>query len=181
MRRRELLAGAAGLGVLGVGAATVYGDFDVSDRNGEETDTEGDIEPVTLPRIEARGSPPGEEEVPEAGRVTFVELFATWCSICKANMDPMGEAAAQLEDVQFVSVTNEPVGQTVAVESVVEWWDEFDGDWHLAHDADLELTRRLDATEIPHAAVFDEDNALVWESTGYKNTETILDAVEAAE
>lgn len=177
LRRRELIAGAVGLGVFGVGAATVYSDFDIPLDDEEATE---EFEPVTIPRLDAPGSPPGEEQVPEPGRVSFVELFATWCSICKANMEPLAEAASQAGDVQFVSITNEPVGQTVEKEDVVDWWEEHGGNWHLAHDADLDVTRKLDASEVPYAVVFDESNRLVWESRGYKTTEEILDAIEEA-
>lgn len=183
MRRRDLLVGAAALGVFGVGAATVTSDrFEAVTGGQESAGTVGStVDPVTLPRIEASGSPPGEEVVPERGRVSFVKLFATWCSTCKATMDPIGEAYDRLEDVQFVSVTNEPVGQTVDPEDVTAWWDKYDGRWPVAHDEDLELTRRVDATEVPYAVVLDADNRIVWTDRGYKEADTVVEQVRNAQ
>lgn len=184
MRRRDLLAGAAALGVFGVGAASVFGDG-LPDVTGGEEQTPGTVgatvNPVTLPAIDAPGSSPGEQTVPEPGRVTFVELFATWCTTCQANMSELGTAYEGVSDAQFVSVTNEPVGQTVDESDVVEWWEEHDGSWPVAYDADLELTRRLDATEVPFAAVLDAENTIQWTSRGREQAENIVDAIRAAQ
>lgn len=174
MRRRELLAGLGALGVFGAGAATVFGDFDLLD------DDEA-VDSLDLPRLDAPGSPAGTETVPEPGRVTYLAMFATWCGSCQAKMDPLGEAAATVpDDVQFVSVTNEPVGQTIDEEDVADWWREHDGNWPVAHDADLDLSRRIDAPGVPYSVVFDADNRIVWSDGGYKNAETVLDRIEDA-
>lgn len=174
MRRRELLAGLGAVGVFGAGAATVYGEFDI-------TDDADSVEPVDLPRLDAPGSSPGTETVPETGGVTYLSMFATWCGSCRAKMEPLGEAAAAVpDDVQFVSVTNEPVGQTIDETDVVDWWREYDGSWPVAHDNDLELSRRIDAPGVPYSVVLDGDNRIVWSEGGYKDAETILARIEDA-
>lgn len=174
MRRREAIAGLGALGVLGAGAAVALGDFDLLGSG-------GDIDPVELPRFEASGSTAGTETVPEPGRVTYVSMFATWCGSCRAKMEPLGDAAATVsDDVQFLSVTNEPIGQTVQPEDVVDWWHEYDGNWPVAHDENLELTQQLDAGGVPYSAVIDAENNLVWAELGYKDTQTILDRIEDA-
>ncbi len=175
MRRREVVAGLGALGVFGAGAVTVYGGYDPFD-SGER------IEGVDVTRLDATGSHPGTETVPESGRVTYLSLFATWCGSCQAKMEPLGEVAAAVsDDVQFLSVTNEPIGQTIDEQDVVDWWHEYDGDWPVAHDADLELSRRLDAPGVPYSVVLDEDNRIVWSDGGYKDAETILDRIEAVQ
>lgn len=174
VRRREVIVGLGALGVFGAGAATVYGDFDPFE-DGKQ------VEPVELPRIEAPGSPAGTETIPETGRVTYLAIFATWCSSCQAKMDPLGEAAAAVpDDVQFVSVTNEPIGKTIDEADVVDWWHEHDGNWPVAHDEDLELTRQVDAPGVPYSVVLDAENRIVWSAGGYKNAETILGHIEDA-
>jgi hypothetical protein len=175
MKRREAIAGLGALGVLGAGGAVAFG---VTDR----FDSEGDrIDPLALPRIDAPGSPPGTETVPEAGRVTYLSLFATWCTICQRKMGPLGEAAATVEDdVQFVSVTNEPVGKTVAPEDVVEWWVDHDGSWPVAYDENLELSRRVEAPGVPFSVVFDADNRVTWSDGGYQEAAEILDHIDDA-
>lgn len=174
MRRREVLAGLGALGVFGAGAAVTLGGVDFGS-------SEEDIEPVELPRFEAPGSTAGTETVPEPGRVTYVAMFATWCRTCRAEMDPLGEAAAAVsDDVQFVSVTNEPIGQTTQPEDVVDWWREYDGNWPVAHDADLELTQQVDAAGVPYSLVTDAENRLQWGDLGYKDAATIIDHIDDA-
>lgn len=184
MDRRELLAGIGALGVVGAGAATVFTDFDITDPAGSNQAAGAQstgFQSVDLPRFDAPGSPPGTETVPERGRVSFVTFFATWCGICRRKMEPLGEAYESVgDDVQFVSVTNEPVGQTIEPEEVVAWWREYDGQWPVAHDADLELTRAVDAPGVPYSLVFDADNVLAWSDAGYKDAETILQQIRDA-
>ncbi len=174
MRRREALAGLGALGVFGVGAAFALGDFDLFE-SGER------IEPVDLPRLDAPGSSEGVETVPEEGRVTYLAMFATWCSTCRVKMEPLGEAAAAVsDDVQFLSVTNEPVGQTVQPEDVADWWRDHDGNWPVAHDDELVLSKRVDAPGVPYSVVIDADNRLVWSDGGYKEADEILDQIDGA-
>lgn len=185
MRRRDLLAGAAALGIFGVGAASTFGDGLPGTTSGSEEQSPGTVgatvDPVTLPAIDAPGSPPGERTVPERGRVTFVEMFATWCTTCQASMSELRAAHERADDVQFVSVNIEPVGETVEKADVTEWWVEYEGSWPVTYDAELELTRRLDATEVPFAAVLDAENTIQWTGRGYKEADTIVAEIEAAQ
>jgi len=172
MKRREAIAGLGALGVLGTGGAIAFGSLDRFDSEGDQ------IEPLALPRIDAPGSPPGTETVPEAGRVTYLSLFATWCTICQDKMAPLGEAAAAVDDdVQFVSVTNEPVGKTVDPEEVGAWWADHDGSWPVAYDESLELSRRVSAPGVPYSVVFDADNRVTWADGGYQAADEILDHI----
>ncbi|WP_267162126.1 TlpA family protein disulfide reductase [Halovenus salina] len=172
MRRREALAGLGALGVFGGGAAVAFGGFDFSG-------SEDEIEAVELPRFDAPGSSAGTETVPEQGQVTYVTMFATWCRTCRREMDQLDEAASSVsDDVQFLSVTNEPIGETIQPADVVDWWEEHDGNWPVAHDEDLELTQALDASGVPYSAVIDTDNRLTWADGGYKESSTILDRID---
>lgn len=179
MKRRELLAGLGAAGVFGAGAAYHFGAIDPTGMLGEEN---GDrIEPVELSRIEAPGSAVGTETVPEAERVTYVALFATWCGTCASKMEPLNDAAtAVTDDVQFLSVTNEPVGYTVDEADVAKWWADHDGNWPVAQDADLEFTQQVDAGGVPYSVVIDADNRLVWSDSGYKTSEAIRSAIDEA-
>ncbi|SEQ26704.1 TlpA family protein disulfide reductase [Natrinema salaciae] len=173
MRRREVLAGAAGLAVLGGGAVAI----------GEWTPLESDtaIEPIELETIDAPGSDAGTAMVPERGRVTFVELFATWCTVCEGMMEPLADVHAEVGgDVQFVSATSEPVGNTVTREDVATWWRDHDGNWPVALDTDLELTEALDASGVPYAFVLDETNAVTWSGRGAKSADEIRTAIDAS-
>ena len=136
-------------------------------RSANDDDNEGPIQSFELSRIDAPGSPPGTETVPEKGRVTFISLFATWDGISQDKMDQLGEAAATVDDdVQFVSVTDELIGETVDREDVVEWWADHDGAWPVVHDAGHELTQAIGEPRVPYSVVFDADNRVTWSEGG---------------
>lgn len=173
MRRRDLLAGAAALGVVGVGGALAVGGLDLRD--------DDRIEPIELDGIDAPGSDAGAVTVPEAGTITFVKFFATWCGTCRRMMEFLPGIYEEFgNDLQFVSVTNEPVGTTVEPDEVAEWWADHGGTWQVAHDDGLTLTDRVDASSVPYAVVFDEENRVWWADGGYKSDEEIREQLVAA-
>ncbi len=174
MRRRDLLAGTSGLAVVGGGAAYARTDF-----TGRDTDTFD--QQFELPGIDAPGSDGGPVTVPEADRVSFVELFATTCGVCQRMMPELRAASEDVDDdVQFVSATNEPIGHTIDVEGVAEWWADHDGNWQLAHDEELDLTRAVDANATPYTVVFDRANRIVYEGSGYKSETELLELIAEA-
>lgn len=137
--------------------------------------------PVTVETLDARGSTPGTETVPDPGRVTCVEFFATTCSICAAQMSVLGDVHARLDgDVQFLSVTSEPVGFTVSRSEVAAWWADHDGDWPVAVDDGTALSRRFDATSVPMVVVVAPDGTVTWSHTGRTTADRILREVRAA-
>ncbi|MDJ1432878.1 TlpA disulfide reductase family protein [Halostagnicola sp. A-GB9-2] len=169
MNRRDVLAGLGSVGVLGT-SAVVYSRFQA----------DGDVDPVTVETLEAPGSEAGETTVPEAGRVTFLEVFATWCSTCRGMMSTLQEVHERTDDVHFLSVSNEPLGATVDRTDVVEWWRAHDGSWTVGVDADLVLTSELDVRAVPATFVFDEQNRIVNADTGTKSADTLLEWIESA-
>jgi thiol-disulfide isomerase/thioredoxin len=170
MRRRDVLAGLGGAAALGGGAYVL----------GNES-TAGGVEPVQVTGIDAPGSREGAVTVPEAGHVTFVEVFATWCDVCAASMEPLATAHERVDDdVQFVSVTSEPLGHAVSRGEVRQWWVDHGGDWQVAADEELTLTERLDATAVPTAVVLDRNNRVTWSATGKHGASTIVDRIAAA-
>lgn len=169
MRRRDLVAGLAGLATVG-GAALTLGSID-----------ESGIDPVRIETVDAPGSIAGDTLVPAAGRVSVVEFFATWCSVCAASMPVLRAVHDDLgSDVQFISVTNEPLGHAITREDVRDWWVEHDGTWPVGLDTDLALTRRLDATGVPTLVVLDADNRVTYRHVGKPDADTVLDEVAKA-
>ncbi|XVH33637.1 TlpA family protein disulfide reductase (plasmid) [Haloferacaceae archaeon DSL9] len=167
MKRREALAGLAGLGVVGGGAAVASTDLSDSD----ETD------PVTLETIDAPGSGNGAVSIPQTQGVLLVECFTTWCSICPRLTASLVELHERLSDrVSFVSVTNEPIGRVTTREDVAEWWAAHDGAWTVAIDAELAFTERFDVTTIPTTMIFD-GSELAWREAGDKTAEELRDVL----
>lgn len=170
MRRRDLLAGAASAGVVGLGAWAV---------------TAGSLgsghEPLTLETIEAPGSEAGEVRVPEPGTTSFIDFFGTWCGPCETQMPALAEAHEAIDSsVQFLSITNEPVGSTLSSGEVADWWAAHGGSWTVVHDADHRLTERHDVTRLPTAVVLDAENTVTWSHVGIAEAGELVAAIEDA-
>lgn len=172
MRRRDLIVGAGSLAVLGGGAAMA---FDVVGSD------ESTVRPLEIETLDAPGSTAGTTMVPELGRVTFVEMFATSCTICQSMMPDLAATHDAVEgDVQFLSVTNEPLGNTVTREDVIEWWVDNGGDWTVGVDPNLDLTRVLDSSGVPYKFILDEENRIVWRSRGRSSEEEMTRQIRDA-
>lgn len=175
MRRRDLLAGLGGVAVVGVGGYVAL------------TRAGGDVEPVEIDLFEAPGSPGGTMQVPLAQTTTVIDLFATTCPPCKPTIDRLTAATPDAEDVQFVSVTAEYLGEKDAGGSggktradVIEWWDAHGGPWPVGHDPEAVLFGRLDAGTLPHTVVIDARGNIVWTHTGVPESERVRAAIAEA-
>jgi len=174
MRRREMLAGLAAAGVVG-GSAVIAGRNALDGANGPA------IQRHEIETIDAPGSDPGTAQIPDPDRPTVVKFFATWCTVCQSMMEPTGEVYDRLGgDIRFLSVTNEPVGDTVTRADVAAWWDEHDGRWTVGLDRGLELTAALDASEVPYTFVIDSEGIVQWADSGYKSADELSAAITAA-
>lgn len=168
MKRRELLAGAAGLGVVGTISYLTFLD-----------DRTGAVDAYTIETIDAPGSEAGETTVPTGDEPTLVTFFATSCPVCSAMMPTFRDLHAET-DVRFVSVTNEPVGYTVERSEVVEWWRDHEGEWTVGIDSALELTGALDVSSVPHTIVIDADRRPVFSKAGSIPRGELRQAIEDA-
>ena len=166
MKRRDLLAGIGGLAVVGGGAVVAT-----------RSRTEETVEPVTVRQLDSDGSVAGDLRVPQQGQPTLLTVFATWCSVCRRTMPEVVAVHEETADVQFVSVTNEAIGQTTTREDVADWWTTHGGEWPVAVDTDLELTAALDVRSVPHTVVLDSTNQIVSEQQGEKTAGELRDAL----
>ena len=174
VRRRELLASVAAATTTAAGCSGL----------GESLTGEDirEAEPVTVETIDAPGSEAGRATVPEPGRVTFVEFFATTCGICASQMSAVGEAHREVPDgVQFLSVTSEPVGLSISTEAVASWWADHGGTWTVAADDGTALARRYGATSVPRAVVVAPDGTETWSHAGRTTAARIVDEIRAAD
>jgi thiol-disulfide isomerase/thioredoxin len=173
VNRRDLLAGLAGAALTAAAGCTQPGSSS-SDAAAEES--------ATVETIDAPGSEAGTVTIPHPERITLLEFFATTCSTCAAQMDTLREAHQRLDgDILFVSVTSEPVGQTISRADLAAWWDEHGGAWPVGLDDGLSLARQYDATTVPTALILTPGDAVAWRHTGRVDAPTIVDAVQDAQ
>lgn len=183
MRRRELLAGVASVGVLGAaGAIAVRGLPSPGDGSG--TANEGgdgeERDPVEIETIDAPGSSEGTISIPATGEPTFVDFFGTWCPPCEEQMPALVEAHDRLgDDVRFVSVTTEDVGGSVSEQYVVDWWTDHNGNWTVGVDSTAELWARY-ASGFPYAVALDASGTVQWSEGGAKTTDEFVTGIERA-
>ena len=178
MRRRHLLAGLASVGVLGGAGAVATGGVPDAIAGGDAPEP---IEPVTLDTVDAPGSRDGEVTLPAPDRPTFVDFFGTWCPPCAEQMPALAEAHDRIGDeVLFVSVTTEPVGDEVSEETVVDWWREHNGDWLVAADVTAELASRFPIGTYPSARAIDASGRVRWATSGTHTTEEFVDGIGRA-
>lgn len=176
MRRRDLLTTLAAAAATASAGCNAVGTFTSNDDDADDTQ-----EAITVETLDAPGSQAGTTTVPAAERVSFVEFFATTCSICAAQMSTLVEAYRRVGDeVQFLSVTSEPVGYTVTKEEVASWWDDHGGTWPVAVDDGTALSHRYGATSVPTAVVVRPDGTVTWSHTGRTEASDIVDAIRDA-
>lgn len=174
MRRRDLVAGIASAGVVaGGGVLAVFGRPTLDDEPEPK-------DPVELETVEAAGSTAGTTTIPDpdAGRVRFLDFFATWCEPCKEQMPAIAEARART-DAEFVSVTNEPIGRTVSEAELREWWEDHGGAWTVALDPTGVLSERYGVSAYPTAVVLDEAGVADWSHSGILTADKIVERIEA--
>ncbi|MFC3959476.1 TlpA family protein disulfide reductase [Halovivax cerinus] len=222
MNRRELIAGAASLAVLGSGGAIAVGGLpsapagnagstdggsdgdgstssagsggDGSTETGSTSSGEagGDDagassypqlrEPVEIERVDLPWTEGGSLTVPIEGTVTVMEFWATWCPICADNLPAVTAAHDRVgDDVRFVSITSERVGEQVSAGEIEAWWHENGGgEWTIASDPTMRLPIRLNVPGTPSTAIADAEGTIQWTHQGAVSTERLLAKIDAA-
>ncbi|WP_254764825.1 TlpA family protein disulfide reductase [Natrinema marinum] len=189
MRRRELLAGLGGAGIVaGAGALAATGGNLDTGGSGDGSDADGSsglvgkqFDPLEIETVDARGSEAGTVQVPAPGQPTFVDFFATWCTPCEKQMDALADAHARVsDDVVFLSVTNEPFGRSIDASELSTWWREHDGNWTIGLDPTAKLTSRYWASQYPVAVAVDASGTLRWRETGIKTADELVAGIEQA-
>jgi thiol-disulfide isomerase/thioredoxin len=172
INRRQLLFGLAGVTLTG-GSAWVAT---------QGLSAESGL-PVQIETVEAHGSDQGTIRIPVEETVTVIDLFATWCTPCKAQMDvlaPIHESYADNDRVTFVSVTNERIGGTLTLDDIRDWWRQNDGHWALGLDPDSTLMSSLKASGLPYMAIAAADGTITWKERGITDADTLRSELEAA-
>ncbi|MFP4312304.1 MAG: TlpA family protein disulfide reductase [Nitriliruptoraceae bacterium] len=119
--------------------------------------------PEEVPPTGARLVPGGWSEAAayiaaqaEDGRPTLVNLFASWCAPCRAEMPLLLEARDANPDIAFLGIDH--LDRLEDGEAFVE---ELGIDFTTIHDIDGEVAFAIGGRGMPTTAVFDRDGQLV--------------------
>ncbi len=168
MKRRQVVAAVGGLALTGGAGYVAFNGL------GSGGDT------VTVDTVEAPGSTAGRQRVPVPGRPTLVDLFATWCVPCEAQMRSLVPAYESFGDrVAFVSVTNERVGGGLSMDDIRQWWADHDGRWTVGHDPESRLMSELGAGGLPYLALADRSGTVVWTHRGVASESQLREQLAA--
>jgi len=172
MKRREAIAGAGSLAVLGVAGYLVFG---------QESPVSGErLDPVTIDTLSAPGSPGEPVPVPYDDAITVIDLFATTCTACPAHLETLQAVRQRLgTTVRFVSVTNERVGEAQPRSFFRDWWNQHGGEWPVGFDAEGQLTKALGLPSYPFTAIVDRSGRVRWSKSGTPGEDTIVSEIDA--
>jgi len=163
--------------VLGASGAALVGLAGCTSLSGSGRTTDGTGESGLSLETYAVGGSSGETvPVQEAGTVTLLDFFATWCAPCKPMMAELRQVRADYPDVHMLSVTWET--EQSAIE---EFWREYDGTWNVASDPELATGEKYDVGgQLPTTLVLDAEGNEAWRHVGLARADKISTQVEAA-
>lgn len=143
------------------------------------------VQPGTpMPAIDVDGwlnLPEGQSFDP-TGKIVVVDLWATWCPPCRAEMPRLAKVAAQYRPlgVEFVGLTSETERDVPAIENFIASVPGFD--WPVGYGA-MEFWNALNIPGVPTLVVFGRDGRARWSSVGagQPGLEAALDEALAAD
>jgi thiol-disulfide isomerase/thioredoxin len=135
-----------------------------------------------MPRLEVAGwlnLPPGESFDP-TGKIVVVDLWATYCGPCRAEIPRLARIAAQYRPlgVEFIGLTDETERDLDRVRGFIDQTPGFD--WPVGYGA-IRFMAALNITRIPTVIVFGKDGRAIWSNGGTFGLEAALDAALAKE
>ncbi|TYT63640.1 TlpA family protein disulfide reductase [Natrialba swarupiae] len=186
MKRRELVAGTASIGVLAAGGGVVrWGvpTFGGEDRSSDDDEPDEDDQgPPEISTIDARGSDAGTVTVPNDG-VTVAMFFVTGCGNCQAQMSHLAEARETLlerdgDRVTVLSITYQ-TPETMPEADLREWWADLGGNWYVGYDSSPSLAASYGVVGYPATIVVDEAGEKRWHEVGVQPSSDIVQATDS--
>ena len=101
------------------------------------------------------------------GRVTLVNIWATWCGPCRAEMPSMQQAYSQLKDRGF-AVAAVSIDEA-SIDDVKAFQREFGLTFDILHDRSGRIQQVYQTTGVPESFLLDRDGVIVKRLIGDHN------------
>jgi thiol-disulfide isomerase/thioredoxin len=101
------------------------------------------------------------------GKVTVISFWATWCSPCKKELDPIKDYYGDWQKqygVELVAISVDDARTAAKIPAMVaeKGWD-----YRILHDFNKEFQQKVNVTSVPHTLLLDATGQIVWEHVGY--------------
>jgi len=122
---------------------------------------------TAMPAVDAAGwlNLPAGESFDPSGKVVVVDLWATYCPPCRAEIPRLAKVARQYRPlgVEFVGLTDETAAQVPAIREFIDQTPGFD--WPVGYGV-RKFTSDLNIRGIPTLIVFGADGRARWSWLG---------------
>lgn len=189
MRRKSPIAVTVVAALLLV-ACTSSGDevaeFGPVDEDAPEVPADGGVDvadaeaPDEVPPVDARLASGGWPEAAafiareaEAGNPTLVNIFASWCPPCRAEMPMLLESDEANPEITFLGIDHQD-----RYEDGEEFVDEFDVDFATIHDLDGDVAFAVGGRGMPTTVVFDDEGRLAGRVVGELTEQSLEDLLD---
>lgn len=110
------------------------------------------------------------------GKVVVLDLMATWCPVCQAEMKELAQLRQEKTEVVILTVSVDPVERD---ESLRNFREEYNADWIFARDTDNILVK-YNAFSLPTIVVIDPQGYIRFQKAALVSTEELALEVEKA-
>ncbi|MBE0517568.1 MAG: redoxin domain-containing protein [Methanophagales archaeon] len=110
------------------------------------------------------------------GKVVVLDLMATWCPVCQAEMKELAQLRQEKTEVVILTVSVDPVERD---ESLRNFREEYNADWIFARDTDNILVK-YNAFSLPTIVVIDPQGYISFQKAALVSTEELALEVEKA-
>ena len=99
-----------------------------------------------------------------AGKVVIIDLMATWCLPCVAQMEHLNEVrdAYPEDQVLIISIDTD---RTETMDQLQRWMEQNNARWPYAFDSD-DIARKLGLKILPKIVIISPDSRIVFEAQG---------------
>lgn len=160
MDRREYL-----LSLVGAAGAAAGGYFLLSSGNSGGNR----VQPQAVEIVTESGT--DSRQVPAGNGLTLIDIFSTYCSGCKEQIDAIEPIYRSSElSPTILSLTTQTINESFTHDDLRSYWETSGGPWPVGVD-EGSLAGAIGADRLPTVAILDEEGVVHWVASGASTDE----------